>query len=341
MRSAAVRVLLLATLGLCGVCSGAAMAGTQVDPLGTVASAISTIAAQTTVASDLIGSATSATGETAGSGAADALSGSGATDGLSGLGSSSASSSDSGGSASSSSGASRSGRDRTGSGRGTRHTRFDRLPRRYEILLERIESGTNVRRNLARLRALLASASPELRARIMRLIRMEVRRLEKGGLTRRERAAVRRLRRLLTRLDGQVVRTATPQSFSLGRLAGAGGTAASVAHVAGVSASGAGPRTGSAARNPTSQREGLGLAIPKLPLPPPGSPSTLFWPILVALAVMGGLLLILVTAGSRNSFPSPARGMVAVSLPDILAFAMAVVVGLVAAQIVVLLSALL
>jgi hypothetical protein len=341
MRSAAVRALLCATLGLCGVCSGAAMAGTEVDPLGTVTSAISTIVSQTTVASNVIDSATSATGETAGSGATDALPGSGATDGLSGFGSGSASSSDSGGSASSSSGDSRSGRDTSGSSRGTRHTRFDRLPRRYEILLERIESGTNVRRNLARLRALLASASPELRARIMRLIRMEVRRLEKGALTRRERAAVRRLRRLLTRLDGQVVRTATPQSFSLGRLAGAGGTAASVAHVAGVSASGAGPRTGSAARNPTSQREGLGLAIPKLPLPPPGSPSTLFWPILVALAVMGGLLLILVTAGSRNSFPSPARGMVAVSLPDILAFAMAVVLGLVVAQIVVLLSALL
>jgi hypothetical protein len=313
------------------------MAGTQVDPLGTVTSAISTIAAQTTVASDLIGSATSVTGGTAGSGATDGLSGSGATDGLAVFGSGSASSSGSGGSASSSSGDSRSEGDTSGSSRGTRHTRFDRLPRRYEILLERIEAGTNVRRNLARLRALLASASPELRARIMRLIRMEVRRLEKGGLTRRERAAVRRLRRLLTRLDGQVVRTTTPQSFSLARLADAGGTAASVAHVAGVSASGAGPRAGSAARNPTSQREGPGLAIPKLPLPPPGSPSTLFWPILVALAMIGGLLLLLVTAASRNSFPSPARGMVAVGLPDILAFAMIVVLGLVAAEIVVLL----
>jgi hypothetical protein len=55
------------------------------------------------------------------------------------------------------------------------------------------------------------------------------------------------------------------------------------------------------------------------------------------LAVIGGLLLLLVTAASRNSLPSPVRGMVAVHLPDILAFAMVVVLGLAAAQIIVLL----
>lgn len=339
MRSAAVRVLLFAMLGLCGVCSGAAMADTQVDPLGTVTSAISTIVSQTTVASDLIGSATSATGETAGSGATDALAGpsSGSASSSDTEGGSASSSDTDGGSTSSSSGDSGSGTDTSDSSRGTPHTRFDRLPRRYEILLERIEFGTSVNRNLSRLRALLASASPELRTRIARLIRMEIRRLEKGGLTRRERGAVRRLRRLLTTLDGQVVGPATPEPFSLARLAGAGVASATVAHVAGVSASGMGPTSGFAARNPMSQREGLGLAIPKLPLPPLGSPSTLFWSLLVALAVIAALLLPLMAAASRNSFPSPGRGRVAVSLPDILAFAMVVVLGLAAAEIVVLL----
>jgi hypothetical protein len=337
MRSAAVRALLCATLGLCGVCSGAAVAGTEVDPLGTVTSAISTIASQTTVASDLIGSATSATGDTAGSGATDGVSASGAIDGLSGSGDGSASSSDTdGGSASPSSRDSGSGTETSDSGRRTPHTRFDRLPRRYEILLERIESGTNVDRNLARLRTLLASASPELRRRIARLIRMEIRRLERGGLTRRERGAARRLRRLLTTLDGQVVRSAIPQPFSLERLADAGIPSGTVTHVAGVSASGASPTSGSAARNPTSQREGLGLGIPRLPLPPPGSPWAL-WPLLLVLDVIGGLFLFLVTAASRNSLPSPVRGIVTVSVPDVLAFTMVVVLGVVAAQIVVLL----
>ena len=84
---------------------------------------------------------------------------------------------------------------------GLPRTRFDRLPRQYERLLERIESGVDVRASSARLRALLATASPRLRTQISRLIRQEIRRLRKGGLTHQERAALRRLTPLLKALE--------------------------------------------------------------------------------------------------------------------------------------------
>jgi len=73
LRSAALRALLLVILALGGVSSAAAMAGTQLDPIGTVTSAISTLGSQTTVVSDLTGSVTSATSD--GSGATGAVSG--------------------------------------------------------------------------------------------------------------------------------------------------------------------------------------------------------------------------------------------------------------------------
>src|SRR6266550_4850302 len=162
MRVAAIRALLFVVLALGGVSSGAAMAGVQLDPIGTVTSAISTIASQTTVVSDLTGSVTSATSGGSGSGAADVVSGSGL---LSGSGTTDSNSSGAdGGSGSASSGNAPSG-SATASNPRSPHTRFDRLPRRYENLLEQIESGRHVRANIARLRALLASASPQLRAR--------------------------------------------------------------------------------------------------------------------------------------------------------------------------------
>jgi hypothetical protein len=73
-------------------------------------------------------------------------------------------------------------------------TRFDRLPRRLETLLERIELGQNVRANLRRLERALASASPEMRMRVLRLIRAEIARLRRGGTTPRDRRRIERLR---------------------------------------------------------------------------------------------------------------------------------------------------
>lgn len=79
---------------------------------------------------------------------------------------------------------------------GARRTRFDRLPRRYEVLLERILRGRNVDANLRRLEHALASASPELRARILRLVRAEIASLRRGGVTPRDRRRIDRLRRV-------------------------------------------------------------------------------------------------------------------------------------------------
>src|SRR4029079_18826628 len=92
-------------------------------------------------------------------------------------------------------------RDGSASNRGSARTRSDRHPRQYERLLERIESGVDVRASRARLRALLATASPRLRTQISRLIRREIRRLRNGGLTDQERAALRRLTPLLQALE--------------------------------------------------------------------------------------------------------------------------------------------
>ena len=345
MRCAAIRVLLLVILALGGVASSAAMAGAQVfDPIGTVTSAISTITSQTTVVSDLTGSVTSptssgsgATGAVSGatdavSGATDAVSGSGA---LSGSGTTSATSSGAdGGSGSASSGDASSG-STTDSNRGSPHTRFDRLPGRYESLLERIESGRHVRANIARLRALLASASPQLRARIMRFIRLEIRRLERGGLTRRERAAVQRLRTLLTTLQVQASRA--PQGpLSLWRVEGSGILWATPSG-GGVAAATAGAKSGLAAPRPTSGRGEASSATPRPPLPllpPSWNPPYL---LLLLLWVAIACLVLLLTGPRRHMLSSPVRGLVEVRRPEVLALAAAIGLSLVMALVTVLL----
>jgi hypothetical protein len=67
------------------------------------------------------------------------------------------------------------------------------LPRRFETLLERIEFGRNVRANIRRLEQLLASASPALRTRVLRLLQAEIRRLRADGVTKAERSRIQRL----------------------------------------------------------------------------------------------------------------------------------------------------
>ena len=326
MRSAAIRVLLLVILALGGVASSAAMAGAQLlDPIGTVTSAISTITSQTTVVSDLTSSGSGATDAV--SGATDAVSGSGT---LSGSGTTDAISSDAdGGSGSTSSGDASSG-SATDSNRGSPHTRFDRLPRRYESLLERIESGRHVRANIARLRALLASASPQFRARVMRFIRLEIRRLERGVLTRRERAAVERLRKLLTTLQPQDSRPAPQGPLPLWRVEGSGILWATPSG-GGIAAATVGSKSGLAAPRPTSGRDEASSATPRQPLPllpPSWDPPYL---LLLLLWAAIACLVLLLTGPRRHLLSSPVRGMVEVRRAEVLALGAAIGLSLVMA----------
>jgi hypothetical protein len=355
MRSAAIRALLFFGLVLGGLWSGGAAAGQQVDPIGQVTSVISTIASQTTVASDLTGSVTSS-GSGSGSGAVGAVSGavggavSGATDGaagavsaesLTGSGSSSGGGSGSSGGGSGSTSGATSSRSAARSNPRSPHTRFDRLPRRYETLLERIESGRHVRASIARLRALLASASPQLRARVMRLIRLEIRRLQRGGLNRRERAAVQRLRRLMAalRTPAPAPAPSTGSRMVAAAVEGSGVLAEATSGIettSGRDIPASAPGTGShSSGSPDSGPAGVGGPIPGLPLPPVPPSGPPYWPLLV-LAAIACLLLLLSRAG-RQILPAPVRGLIEVRQPDVWALAAAVGFGLLAGLLVVLL----
>src|SRR6185312_15673933 len=219
-------------------------------------------------------------------------SGSGAGDTSSGGGSGSSPSS---GRSSSSSG------DGSASNRGSPRTRFDRLPRQYERLLERIESGVDVRASSARLRALLATASPRLRTQILRLIRQEIRRLRKGGLTHQERAALRRLTPLLkafeaSRLPAQISppSTASPPVTS----------SDAPAQIAGI-------RDASLrSERPAASGSGGSELTPLFPFPLPSPPGPLYWLSFLLAAIAGCLWL--AARAPRNVLPSGVRGFVEV-----------------------------
>ena len=155
---------------------------------------------------DTVDTVTSTAGQTTGAvqGALGSATGSASTGSTPSIGGTSGGGGSSGGSMSSGSTASSgssSASARAGSREGARsssrasrqRTRFDRLPRRFETLLERIEFGRNVRANIRRLEHLLASASPAVRARVLRLLRAEIRRLRADGVTRAERSRIERL----------------------------------------------------------------------------------------------------------------------------------------------------
>jgi hypothetical protein len=191
------RTTCLALVIVACLLTGASAAGQTVDlPVvqGTASNAIGTVTSTTNGVVGTVGNAVDqATGSSAGStvsgvaGTATSASGSSlATDSSS---SRSTTSSGDGSSASSRRSASDSGASRP-----RIKTRFDRLPRRLETLLERIELGQNVRANLRRLERALASASPEMRTRVLRLIRAEIARLQGGGTTPRDRRRIERLR---------------------------------------------------------------------------------------------------------------------------------------------------
>jgi hypothetical protein len=286
-----VRITFLLVLALFGGFSSAAFAA-GIDPVGTVTGALSTIASQTTVASDLTDQTiasdlsdqtapvTSQTSQTSLTSDATA-----AATGLVQAGGGAASSSSA--TDSEAQGGSTSGRDdaKRSSKDASPRTRFDRLPRRYEILLERIEAGHKVRASIARLRSLLAEATPRMRARILRLIRSEIRRLERHGLTHRERAAVRRLHRLLVEFAPQ---PRAPAASSLAILPLREIESTHADRAAGVASREA------AGRQSPSEGGGPTLRIPGMPFPAPPHPSE-WWllRLLQALAIAAGALALL------------------------------------------------
>jgi hypothetical protein len=164
-----VRIAALVVTALLGVASG--IAATEGNtPIDSVTSVVSSLGGQTTVVSGIVSTSSEAVGGAASSGT--------------------------------------SGSSATGAGGGKTaplaasviKTTFDRLPRRFEVLLERIELGQKVWANMQRLERVLEAARPSLRARVLRLVRTEIRRLERGGLMPVQRPWLNRLRRVVTAL---------------------------------------------------------------------------------------------------------------------------------------------
>lgn len=344
--ASAARILLFVSLVFGGL-SGSAGAGIQLDPADTLNSTESTVTTQTGDITDAIGSVDDATDDVteAVDDTTDAVTGSvndatgsvssgSATTGsvtnvLSGSTSSGAdSTSSSGSNTSMSSGGSgettstSSRQSASASNRGSPRTRFDRLPARYETLLERIESGFRVQASIAQLRALLANASPELRATILRLIRAEIRRLEKGGLTPKERAAVRRLTPLLKAFQASRL----PDRISL-RDGTASLPAASSYGRAQVAGANTGPPLSSERAGSGGDEAERGSGAPSGPLfPLPSPPGPAYW-LLVLLAAIAGALWLGARA-PRHVLPTGVRGIVEIRGAEI--SALAATIGLIA-----------
>jgi hypothetical protein len=315
MTSAAIRILLFVTLVFGGP-SGSALAGVQLDPAETLSSAVSSATSPTGQASDLTNSVGAAVDDVTGTvndvaedpagtvndATLDSATSSitGALSGSSGSGADGASSGGGSGSNSTSGRSSSSSGQGSTSNRGSPRTRFDRLPRQYERLLERIESGVDVRASIGRLHALLARASPRLRTQILRLIHHEIRRLRRGGLTHQERAAARRLTPLLKALEA----SRPPAQISL-----PSGTASLPAsdgrsQIAGISDGSL--RT----ERPAGSGQSGSRLTPQFPLPLPSPAGTIYW-LAVLLAAIAGFLWLTARA-RRNALPSAVRGSVEV-----------------------------
>jgi hypothetical protein len=182
--------------------------GTVTDVVDTVSSTVDdtdVVGTVSSTADDVVGTAEDTVTQVSGSATSSGDSSGSITGGVfsTASGISSDGSSDGSGSTTTSSqgGSTASSSPRAGGGsRPQIRSRFDRLPRRLETLLERIELGQHVRANLRRLERALASASPELRSRVLRQIRAEIARLRDGGVTKAERRRINRLQFVLEEL---------------------------------------------------------------------------------------------------------------------------------------------
>jgi hypothetical protein len=170
-------------------------------------------------------------------------------------------------------------------------TRFDRLRPPLERLLERIELGRNVRANLRRLEQALASVSVRERARLLRLLNAEIRRLRADGLSPADRRRIDRLIR--TRATITALSVPTPTSAGADATTGTSGTALAPGTaprvkggVLGASLAGSKAPPGEGAAPP---RDGAGD-----PAGPSGTPAfpllqVLFALCVVLLVILGGL----------------------------------------------------
>lgn len=248
---------------------------------------------------------------------------------LPGSSSESGSTSDDGGSATASSGSGssasgsreRSGARRSGSSNGSgERTRFDRLPRRYEVLLERILRGRGINANLERLERALASASPELRARIERLVRREIAALRRGGVTPQDRRRIERLRRVESLFAPAAAAPAPGDMASFFALAADSDTAAD-SGAAGASDTPASPTgSGTAAAEVAPGREpksDAGSMLPN-PLPDDLTLGAIVLALAVALLVFAGMAFALaatpggvVPSGRARTFVTSSRSNLA------------------------------
>jgi hypothetical protein len=284
------------------------------DPVGTVTSTANDVVGTANdavgTANDAVGTATGTANDAAGTVTSTATGTAGSLVGGSSTGSQGTASSVPGTGSSGSGGAS-SRAGRSGGSRGDRrapgrsyHTRFDRLPRRAEVLLERIELGRHPRANLRRLEALLRR-SPELRPELARALRSEVARLRKGGLTNAERRQLHRLAHVQQALTPSASGSSTTQGSTL---APARHGSASLAPLTGVKSA------STSQQHPTSQTDdahappaenGSGNGILGTPLLPGGVDGWPGW-VLVLLDVVLGLsilaLVALFVAPFRNAF---------------------------------------
>ena len=165
-------------------------------------------------------------------------------------------------------------------------TRFDRLPSRLERLLERIELGRDVRANLRRLEQALASASAGERARLLRLLDAEIRRLRTDGVSPTERRRIKRLARTRAALTAQSAPTtvagADAPAGSSGRTLGAVPGAPAGGEVLGAPV----------ARNAAPPSNGVppkGGAVE-----PSGPAETSAFPLIEVLLALGAVLLVIV-----------------------------------------------
>ena len=177
MKVAVLKIGALGVLSLLGLASAVGATRGTGGPVDTVTSVVSSVRSQ----AESVATATGAASDPAATGAV--------TDPTSTVGDAAGSTAGGGGGGGAALGV-----------RGLRTT-FDSLPRRLEVLLERIVVGREPGANLRRLEQALRAGPPQLRARILRLLRAEMRRLEQGGLTRSERGRYRRLHRVLVALS--------------------------------------------------------------------------------------------------------------------------------------------
>lgn len=244
----ALRIGALVVTSLLGVVSGIALAGQNIDPVGTVTSLVSSVGGQTTVVSSVVSTATESVD--------GALSGGG-------------------------------GGGKTGREKPTRiKTMFDRLPRRFEVLLERIEVGQKVGASMRRLERALADAPPRLRARVLRLVRAEIRRLQHGGVSPAERGRLQRLHRL----ERVLTQPGGPAGYSSGTSMPPGASSRRTAPTS-TSPSDSRPFTGSRLSSPSRPREpkGEGGDGSRLDRPPE-------WESRIPLGVLAVLLVLLFVA---------------------------------------------